>query len=620
MLSIVKDYLRFTNTFGIKRGFHTTLLISGGIVASLLELTGLSILLPLINIIMQPDYMHTNAFMRYVSSLTNITQPSHMTMLVGFSIAMVFIIKNIFMMAYLSYENRILTNWRIHITTRLYNAFLSSDYELFMRRSSGHMINILDQVIPQVVNNFAYRFINLINYLFTGLIILFFIILVNWWVALLILTFGVLLAVVYLKVFRKMAHQASQTTLGLHKIQHSLLQQAFAGYKETQSHLKENIFTRKFEDTARNLAQSDGRLFFIENLPLALAETMIMVLLVSIFVLVTLNGSDITKAMTQVGVIIFASLRLVPVINRSLVNIMMLNNGTRALRYLFEELEHFRLNASFFTKIAKPAALPDTDITPIPFTQKIVFKNLNYTYPETAHKVLHNINLTIHAGEFIGITGPSGSGKSTLSGILMGFLSTYEGSFTVDHERITPQNIRQVRKISGFVDQHIFITETSIAENVAYGISPDKIDRSHVEEALRKAQLWEFVKKLPKGMDTHVGENGKLLSGGQRQRLAIARALFRNLKILILDEASSALDIKTEREFFATLQKLKGDLTVIMIAHRLSTLEKCDRVLFLENGSITATGSLEKLSRENKAFKRYIKSPDLKNEGRNNIS
>lgn len=616
MLNIIKDYKKFTHTFGIRGNFHTSLLITGGILSSLLELTGLSILLPLINIIMQPDYMHTNAIMRYVSNFTGITQPSHMTMLVGLSIALVFILKNIFMVAYLSYENRTLTRWRIHITTRLYHAFLGADYELFMRRSSGHMIDILDQVVPNVINNFAYRFINLINYLFTGLIILFFIILVNWWVALLIFSFGILLGFLYINVFRKMARQASQNTQNLHKIQHNLLQQAFAGYKETQSHLKENIFTRKFENTARNLAHSDGRLFFIENLPLALAETLIMVLLVTIFVLVTLNGSNITTAMTQVGVIIFASLRLVPVINRSLVNMMMLTNGTRSLHYLFDELAHFRLGPQTFAKNVTVLHTEDDSPPPLPFKRSLNIKKLSYTYPGTSSPVLHNINLTLTPGEFLGITGPSGSGKSTLSGIFMGFLSTYQGHFFIDDQPITPSNIRQLRKISGFVDQHIFIMETTIAENVAYGIAPEKINRKRVEQALRKAHLWDFVQQLPQGIDTHVGENGKLLSGGQRQRLAIARALFRNLKLLILDEASSALDIKTEREFFQTLQNLKGELTVIMIAHRLSTLEECDRVLFLENGSITACGTLKELAKTNSAFRSYIQSPDNKDQGK----
>lgn len=516
------------------------------------------------------------------------------------------------MLAYLSYENHVLTNWRIHITTRLYNAFLSSEYELFMRRSSSHMINIIDQVIPQVINNFVYRFLNLINYLFTGFIILFFIVMVNWLVALLILSFGAGLAFLYIRVFKRMGHKAYQNTLGLHKIQHGLLQQAFAGYKETQSHLKENVFTRKFEDTARNLARSDGKLFFIENLPLALAETMIMVLLVSIFILVTLNGSDITLAMTQVGVIIFASLRLVPVINRSLVNMMMLNNGNRALHDLFDEMKHFRITPESLQDSSHRQEHTEAEPQPIIFKNKIIMDNVSYTYPDTARKVLNKINLTITSGEFIGITGPSGSGKSTLSGILMGFLSAYQGTFSIDNATITPANIRSIRKVSGFVDQNIFITDATIAENVAYGVFPEHIDKMRVKEALRKAHLWDFVKNLPQGMDTHVGENGKLLSGGQRQRLAIARALFRNLQILILDEASSALDVKTEREFFATLQKLKGELTVIMIAHRLSTLEECDRVIFLENGAVTAAGPLSELRQKSKAFRNYIASPDIK--------
>ncbi|RYG62358.1 MAG: ABC transporter ATP-binding protein [Alphaproteobacteria bacterium] len=607
MLTVIKNIRKFTKSFGICGPVQTTMLVGGGVVTSLLELAGLSILFPMLSIILQPDYLHTNPLMQRVSSVTGITSSAHMTMLIGAAISLVFIVKNAFQILYLNYENHILSNWRINISSKLYQAYMNTEYETFMRHSSSRMINMITSNVPFVLNNYVYKSIILLNYLLTGAVILAFVVYVNWLVAALILVTGVSLAMVYTRVYRRRMQALGQTSQEINRAQYSLLQQAFAGYKETQSHLKENIFSHKFKQNAHKLAKTDGKLFFVENLPLALVEMVIMVMLITIFQIVILSGANVTLAITQVGVIVFASLRMIPVINRTLVCMIMINSSTKPLEELMEEVTRLRFSTSALTNYSALNPAPKTEIiAPLPYTRTLEITNLSYTYPETSEQALSDVSFVAEPGQFIGITGPSGSGKSTLVNILLGFLSSFEGKFTVDGIPVTRANIRSLRQIIGFVDQNIFILDATVAENVAYGHTAENIDREQVKAALAKAQLLDMVEALPQGMDTPVGENGKLLSGGQRQRLVIARAFYRNLKILVLDEASAALDVETEHKLFTYLQTLKGELTVIMIAHRLSTLKECDHIFFMENGTFTAKGTFSQLEKNSPVFRNYL--------------
>ena len=609
-IQIFKNYKNFTQTFGISSPFHTCMLVGGGVITSLLELAGLSILFPLINLILQPDYLHTSSTIRSISSLTGITSQSQMTALISFAIAVTFIVKNIFQILYLNYENRILTRWRVHITGNMYAMYMGTSYELFMRHNSSHMINLISQSIPYVITHYIHKSLALLNYALTGLVILIFILTTNWLIALLLMGTGLIIIRLYSFLFRETTHQLGRQSHNLAHQQFQLLQQAFTGYKETQSHLRENYFTQRFVENSRALAKTDGKLLVLENLPLAAVELIIMLLLIGMFQILIFSNSNIMLAATQIGIILFASVRLIPIINRSIVCLVMINSATLPLENLLKEVKLFPNAKDLFQRNKSLPLSPTEDneqqLSPLPFTSSLSLKNLSYIYPDAPAPTLSGINLTIKAGEFIGISGASGGGKSSLVNILLGFLSTFNGTFTVDKTPITAQNIKRLRKITGFVDQNIFIMEASIAENVAYGIPSSQIDKDRVIHALKKAQAWDFVEQLPEGMDTNVGENGKHLSGGQRQRIAIARAFYRDLKILVLDEASASLDVETEHKFFSYLKTLKGELTVIMVAHRLSTLKECDRIVFMQNGTIADCGTFSQLNKTNKTFREYL--------------
>lgn len=606
MIRYLRNFILFTNRFGINGKLQMVILVFGGLMASLLELLGLSAIFPLLNMILQPDYVETSSFVRAVSSVTGLTEHGEITMVIGFIVASLFVAKNMFQVLFLRYEFSVLTKWRIHIVSRLYHIYMNADYEIFMRRNSGRMISLITQTVPFVINNYVHKFLALINYAMTGIIILSYVIYVNWAIALVIFLCGLFVLKGYSFLSRVLTRSLGQRVQELNHSQQGLLQQSFAGYKETRTHLKEGYFANKFLDNSQKLAQTEGKLFFIQNLPPAIVEIAIMVMLIVIFEIVLLTGSSILVAAAQIGVIVLASMRMIPVINRSIASVVMINSSVAPLEELLDETKLFDVEDHVFDRKTPLEQKENDHVTPLPFVHHLSLEDISYTYPEAHKPSLNGINLRLTPGEFVGITGPSGSGKSTLINILLGFLVKFTGNFTVDGEHITRDNIKSLRKIIGFVDQHIFMIDGSIAENVAYGIDLKDINMERVEEALQKAQLLDFVKGLPDGMMSSVGENGKLLSGGQRQRIAIARAFYRDLKILILDEASASLDVETEHNFFEFLKTLKGELSVIMIAHRLSTLKDCERIIFMDNTRIADQGTFEELYRANEKFRSYI--------------
>lgn len=221
-------------------------------------------------------------------------------------------------------------------------------------------------------------------------------------------------------------------------------------------------------------------------------------------------------------------------------------------------------------------------------------KDLSFAYDGAPRPALDGLNLSVKAGEYIGVIGSSGAGKSTLIDVLLGLLEATKGEVVVNGEAIT-HNTAKWQRIVGYVPQEIYLLDDSIRRNVALDIRDDKIDESAVEESLRAAQLWDFVQTLPEGLDTETGERGVRLSGGQRQRLGIARALYRSPQVLVFDEATSALDSQTEQEVVEAIERLRGERTVIIVAHRLSTVRKCDRLYMLDAGRVVKSGSYEQV-------------------------
>jgi ATP-binding cassette subfamily B protein len=305
-----------------------------------------------------------------------------------------------------------------------------------------------------------------------------------------------------------------------------------------------------------------------------------MLLIVGIALMLSTRSGGISSAIPTLGVMALGAQRLLPLLQQVYYGWVQVGGYGDVLIDVTQLL-------------SLPCEDEETQVEAVPLKRQITLSNLSYAYPGRDSPVLLNINLRINKGQRIALVGATGSGKSTLVDLIMGLLAPTDGSIAVDGEALTGARVRSWQATIAHVPQAIFLSDSSILRNIAFGVAEESIDRRRAEDAAMRAQLHEFVAQLPEGYETEVGERGVRLSGGQRQRLGIARALYKTASVLVLDEATSALDDATEAAVIQSLESLDERLTIIMIAHRLSTIRNCDLVVRLARGRVVETGTYD---------------------------
>lgn len=359
-----------------------------------------------------------------------------------------------------------------------------------------------------------------------------------------------------------------------------VLQESLGGIRDVILESSHRVHQKRFEREESAFRAASQQNEWVSQLPRYLLEFIGMASIVSIATIIAIRENE--YAITTLGLIAFGSQKLLPL--------------AQQIYYAWGTL---KIAAPARNDVLRVLALPEHTLET--GHKALLFKNeteligVSYSYPGHKTEVLKDINLKIPRGASIGFVGPSGGGKSTLIDLIMGLLTPSSGVMIVDGEPLSNENISHWRKRIAHVPQSIYLLDASVRENIAFGVSVDLIDHARIEHCITMAQLTETIRNLPKGLDTVVGERGILLSGGQRQRIGIARALYRQADILVLDEATSALDNETEQRVIASLQQIGPDVTVLMVAHRLSTLAKCDWIVHIENGQITRQESYSEL-------------------------
>lgn len=369
--------------------------------------------------------------------------------------------------------------------------------------------------------------------------------------------------------------EARQFHEGL-RIQH--LQQGLGGAKDVKLLGRERNFLAQYSEHNTRSARVAQFQTILQQLPRLWLELLAVAGMALLVLSMLAQDRDMSSIMPTLGLFAIAAFRLMPSVNRVLGAVQSLRYGLPVINTLYAELQ---LNSS------SPAA---QSINGLVLGHEIRLQNVEYTYPSASLPALNGLSITIKKGESIGFIGSSGSGKSTLVDIMLGLLPPQTGQVLVDGHDIQ-KNLRHWQDQIGYVPQSIFLIDDTLRRNVAFGLSDDCIDDAQVQRAIHAAQLQEFVADLPNGLDTMVGERGVRLSGGQRQRIGIARALYHDPSILVLDEATSALDTVTEHDVMQAITALHGEKTILIVAHRLSTVEQCDRLYRLEHGKVTAQGS-----------------------------
>ena len=553
-----------------------------GILGTAFEAFGIGLVIPVMTTMSKATPGNSGSVLQPLFDLFGIRSVGGM---IGVSILIIivaFMLKNAYQL-FLNWYNAKFNNFSTQqMSSMLFRSFLSRPYTFHLQKNSSELLNAVQQDVGMTVGIVGGTTALVKETLLGGsvAVLMFITEPVAALSTVVILLSGTLL---YTKVtkplIRRMGVQRQQIQAPLTRY----LLQGFGGVKDIQVLGRANDFANQFEK--QNLVVQKAGLYYgvIRQIGPMWTELLAMSGLAVVVWVMVWQGRAPDRIIPLLGLFVIATWRFVPSIN-NVINLF--NNlvfSKPAVESLYNEFEYIKTQS----EIVKTQAV---------FNDKIEMRNLTFSYANTPAPSLRDVNIVVCKGETVGFIGPSGAGKSTLVDVILGLLPPSSGELLVDGVNMHEHNIEWQSTI-GYVAQAIYLTDDSIRRNVAFGIAEKEIDDAALERALKSAQLWDFVQSLPEKDQTIVGERGIRVSGGQRQRIGIARALYHEPQVLVLDEATSSLDMETETEVMSAIRALQGFKTILIVAHRLSTVQHCDRVYKIEDATIVGEGTLENLTK-----------------------
>ena len=491
-------------------------------------------------------------------------------------------------------EARLIHNEAARLATRLVRGYLALPYRVYVRLNSSELVRNAFDSVQVLTINVMKPAVEVVaeTVLLIGMVTLLL------WVApqATLIVAAVLLPVVwvllaFIQPRLKQLGRASQDSRG-----RSLraMQEALGSFRDIRIFGHERVFADAFRSERRAMARAEYRRAALSEIPRASIETFIVVSIALVLILVVVTGQDDQEVMAGLGVLAYAGIRLQPALRQIVQGLNHVRFGAAVIDDLLED--RARVEAALADQSPVTAESPTRD-----FTQQIELRDVTFSYTE-AEPVLRDVDLVIRKGEFVGVCGPTGAGKSTFIDLLVGLLSPTTGEVLVDGQPLGSDPGWWYARL-GLVSQNIFLADDTIRKNIAFGERDEDIDDARLRRAVASAQLQDVIDELPEGLATVVGERGIRLSGGQRQRVAIARALYREPSVVVFDEGTSALDANTEAALVAAINELRGDRTLISVAHRISTIRNADRVVVLQAGAVVGEGSYDHLISENQLFR-----------------
>lgn len=574
----MKSIFQIFNIFTKQQLRYCCFIVVAMIVGAMLEAVGIGAILPLISLMGQPDFLVRHPEIGHIAEVLGIVSHTQLIMVCAVGLIVIYLIKN----AYMAWETKLQIDFslrnQINFSTELMNNYLCKGYLFHLDHNSATLlrnVNVGGQVIYTALLMSTFT---LLTELITAFTIWLMLVAVDAFTA--VVVAGIMGAMMYgiIKAFRRNISKQAKIQNDFAAGYIKCVNQGLGAIKETKVMRKEQYFLEEFSRTYQQYGEANRKYLFINQLPRMIIETMVVSGLLVMIVAKLAMGSTPEEIVPLLGVLALAAFRLMPSANR----IVNLFNTIKFQQPLFYELYPELMNIKERQESRKESYY--LSVQPkLKFEKSIQVNKLRFAYPEGREDVLRDVSFTIGKGDFAGIIGPSGAGKTTFVDILLGLLKPSDGNIKVDGQDIF-DNIRSWQANLAYVPQSIYLIDGSVKENIALGVAPENIDNARVEKSLHMAELYDFVSDLPEGMETRVGERGVKLSGGQRQRIGIARALYQQPEVLILDEATSALDNDTEKSITDTILKLKGQITIIAIAHRLSTLAECDYKIEFADG------------------------------------
>ena len=563
-----------------KKSFNYVFFIFFGlIISAILEMIGIGLLPSLVIAIDDTDLFVSKV--NYLPIKDYITQISKEKLLIYFCtiLFVVFLFKNVFLYALIIFENHIMKNIRINLSKKLMSKYLSQPYLFFIDKNTSSFLRNLQSEIGNSTN-----YISAVLILFREVTVVIFLLILLLYksteTTIIVLSiFGLLTLIIY-NVFKNKTSRISQKSLELRERILKIVSEFISSIKDVKIFKAENYILNNFTQTQKELAKND---FYIKNLyafPRLLLEV-VTIGTILIFCIFFISSSSLDEILPNLTLLIILLVRFMPAFSS-------INQSLSRLRVLKVSIELINAELNFNPK--EKLKEKERELIKISkFENSINFENVSFQYPKTEKLILDNISLNIQEGDFIGIIGQSGSGKTTLINLLSGLLTPTKGNIFIDKKDIKDHSIND---IIGYVPQDIFLLDETIKKNIAFGTEDENINQKNVLEAVKIANLQKFLNTNSLGVEASVGNLGAKLSGGQKQRIGIARALYKNVPLLILDESTSSLDVNTENLFIDEIKNIKKRLTIIFVSHRMTALKYCDKIYKLEDGKIMENKSV----------------------------
>ena len=565
------------------------------------EAISIGMVFPLVQIALNPDDIESIDLLQKLGSYWNLSSRESASIMFAGMLGF-FFFKNLYLLFLVDRQGRFIWGTLSGLWIRLYAHYIGQPYEFHMQRNSAELISNVTVTIRNMFYSFIMPVINLTTELFIVLAICALLLWTAPTIAIISLLLLATIVTIYYFVFRRPLAYWGADQIIQQKDMVLWLNQSLLGIKEVKILGQEAYFEENFANTSKMVARYSRKNLFVTQMPRYIAETVVVssILLIIYYIGVVQNSAQ--QALPLMAMFSMAAFRLMPAVSRIASYIGHISFGGASLDTIHRDLACAVPSASIRGDRAKIPAMP--------FAEELSIEDVSFRYAGAETDTLRDVSLKIARGTSVAFVGPSGAGKTTLADLILGLYKPTSGLIRADSVDINA-NPENWRKVVGCIPQQVFMLDAPIWANIALGQKFKEIDFERLERVLEQSQLKEAVRELPKGIETTVGEGGGRLSGGQVQRIGIARSLYKNADILIMDEATSALDSETEHAISKVVELMKGDKTLIIIAHRLSTVRHCDRLYYMKAGQIADHGTFEELYEKNAEFREMVRKMDV---------
>ncbi|MBR5407304.1 MAG: ABC transporter ATP-binding protein [Lachnospiraceae bacterium] len=564
--------------FSAKQKLQSVFLCIGLLIGALLELVGVSLITELVSIISDPSKIHENALLRRVYDMFSMRDERQFFLFMVVGLIVVYLLKNAFLLWINYVQYTFIYNNQLRLSGRLIDCYLKKPYTYHLDKNSAEMVRNVMLDSERFFQMLLSVFLMLSEFLISVLLCVYLLV-IDWFITLSVVIILGVFTGLYLLLFKNKAKEYGKENQTYDGKMHQSINQALGAVKDIKILHREKYFVDAFCGFGKKKMRAVRNNNVLGQAPKYVIETVCIGAILSVLLIKINRGEDLSSMITQLAAFALAAFKLLPSVSK-------INNYANLIVFLkpsvdliYRDIKDTEDMKSFELADAAETVTDNEDVT------AITVNGLSYRYPHTDRDVLKGVNISIPLGYAVGLMGPTGAGKSTLADIILGILTPTEGTVCYGNMNVHEHPLKWSKKLA-YIQQSIYLADETIRNNVAFGIEDDKIDEAKVWQALEEAQIKDFVESLPEGLDTMVGERGVRLSGGQRQRIGIARALYDDPEILVLDEATSALDNETETAVMDAIDNLMGRKTLIIIAHRLTTLRNCQMIFKVDGGNV----------------------------------